>query len=162
MFCLEPKLKKVPDGEFLCPKCKTDEASSPPLTPSKTKASHAGGAGGGGGLRATGQANGVAAAGDDGHPEAGGGGGGGGGAGGWYRCWGAGSEHARYGWFDRGPDPDRNAHHPSPGAAAAILSVPGAGRPRGPPPLRGPDQAADGPPDDVLQGPVRILRGASP
>lgn len=29
---------QVPDGEFLCPKCKTDEAAAPPLTPSKATA----------------------------------------------------------------------------------------------------------------------------
>lgn len=28
---------QVPDGEFLCPKCKTDEAAAPPLTPSKLR-----------------------------------------------------------------------------------------------------------------------------
>ena len=41
---LPPDATQVPDGEFLCPKCKADEASAPSLSAANAKASlaHAG------------------------------------------------------------------------------------------------------------------------
>lgn len=66
---------QVPDGEFLCPKCKTDEAAAPPLTPSKANhTAHPEGssaaAQSGRGRRQSLQANGPGPAGEYGRPAA--------------------------------------------------------------------------------------------
>lgn len=74
---------QVPDGEFLCPKCKTEEAAAPPVTPSMRGKGGAivgqSGGGGGGGLSCV-KPNGPGVPGEHGHPatDASSGGGGGG------------------------------------------------------------------------------------
>ena len=70
LFVITIPETQVPDGEFLCPKCKTDEAAAPPLTPSKATAHQKGSSVGqsGGGPHQSAQANGPASAGEHGGP----------------------------------------------------------------------------------------------
>lgn len=76
---------QVPDGEFLCPKCKTEEAAAPPLTPSKKGKGGAipgesGGGGGGGSRTGVEEGTGPSVAGEHGRPAPGASAGGGGAA----------------------------------------------------------------------------------